>query len=61
MQCEDCYKAYHPMCAQKNNNYLTWRKVDDIVVRPPLVLTGLFKSCWILVNCEWWAWLKSDD
>ncbi len=33
IQCEDCYKAYHPMCAQKNNCYFTWREVDGAVVR----------------------------
>ncbi len=29
IQCEDCYKAYHAMCAQKHNCYVTWRKGED--------------------------------
>ena len=33
IQCEDCYKAYHAMCAQKHNCCVVWRKVNDIVVR----------------------------
>lgn len=34
LQCEDCYKSYHPMCAQKANCYFTWTvDVDGSSVR----------------------------
>jgi hypothetical protein len=33
IQCEDCFRAYHAMCAQKHNCCVVWRKVNDIVVR----------------------------
>lgn len=26
LQCEDCYKAFHPMCAQQAGCYLTWQE-----------------------------------
>jgi hypothetical protein len=35
MQCEDCYKAFHPMCAQKANCFMSWHEVKGAVVRAP--------------------------
>ena len=37
IQCEDCYKAYHAMCAQKHNCYVTWKKAEDGVLVGGLV------------------------